>query len=58
MFSVFCTGHGGEVLLWASNIIGMVNTAEGIELRWRCPCGSTGTWITGARREHPARLSA
>ncbi len=51
MFSVYCSGHEHEVLLFASNITGITNTPGGIVVAWRCPCGTTGHWVTGARHE-------
>lgn len=50
MFSVMCPGHRREVLLTRSNITGLANTVDGVEVHWRCRCGSTGTWFTGAVR--------
>ncbi|HEX9993446.1 MAG TPA: hypothetical protein VGB14_11005 [Acidimicrobiales bacterium] len=58
MFSVYCPGHEREVLLSVSNIVGMSNTAEGIEVHWRCRCGAAGTWLTGARRSRPGTAAA
>ena len=60
MFSVHCSGHGAHVLLTASAIERLVNTDHGIELHWRCRCGTTGMVITGrgAGREPSAPLPA
>lgn len=58
MFSVYCPGHEHEVLLTVSAITGVANTAEGIEVHWRCRCGTTGTWLTGARRPVAAPTAA
>jgi hypothetical protein len=47
MFSVHCEGHGARVVLGNRAITGLVNTARGIEVHWRCHCGTTGVEITG-----------
>lgn len=58
MFTVHCPGHQREVLLSASSIVGVTNTAEGIEVSWRCRCGATGVWLTGAQRTVAAAAAA
>ena len=50
MFTAHCPTHGTEVLLFARNITGLVNTADGIVVSWRCTCGTEGTLLTGRRR--------
>jgi hypothetical protein len=51
MFSVHCKGHGGTVLLDELAITGLVNTEHGIELHWRCSCGTEGVELLGALAE-------
>lgn len=51
MFSVDCSGHGSPVLLGNRSIERLVNTDQGIELHWRCRCGTTGTVLTGRAAE-------
>jgi len=48
MFTVTCEIHDGVVLLPESHITRLVNTPRGIELHWRCYCGSEGVELTGA----------
>lgn len=48
MFSVHCTGHGSRVILSNRAITSLVNTEHGIELHWRCHCGTTGVEVLGA----------
>ena len=48
MFSVHCTGHGGRVILSNRAITSLVNTEHGIELHWRCQCGTEGIELMGA----------
>ena len=47
MFSVHCDGHGARVILTSRSITALANTARGIELHWRCPCGSEGVELLG-----------
>lgn len=42
MFSVYCPGHGGEVLLGPDNIEALAGSPSGLRLYWRCSCGQTG----------------
>jgi hypothetical protein len=43
MFTVYCNGHGSQVLLFAEHIQELANRPDGIALRWRCTCGTAGT---------------
>jgi hypothetical protein len=43
MFAVYCPGHHRRVLLFSEHITELVNQPGGFMLRWRCPCGATGT---------------
>jgi hypothetical protein len=43
MFAVYCPRHASRVLLFTEHITEIVNRPDGIDLRWRCPCGAAGT---------------
>ncbi len=45
MFTVHCSGHDSRVLLFPEHIEELVNRPDGVELRWRCTCGTTGTTL-------------
>jgi hypothetical protein len=45
MFTVYCTGHGSRVLLFSEHIEELRNRPGGMQLRWRCTCGTTGTTL-------------
>jgi hypothetical protein len=47
MFSVYCEGHASRVILSNRQITQLVNTDHGIELHWRCSCGTEGSELTG-----------
>jgi hypothetical protein len=49
MFVVHCSGHNSKVLLFSEHITELVNQPFGVELKWRCTCGTTGT--TRIRRD-------
>lgn len=49
MFDVYCPDHGSRVLLFSGDIEAMLNTQEGVEVHYRCPCGYRGVWHTGQR---------
>jgi len=55
MFSVHCAGHGARVILTARHITGLVNSERGIEVLWRCPCGTEGVELMG--QDAVARVS-
>lgn len=57
MFDVFCDHHGGRVLLGTSRIEQIRNTEDGIDVSFRCYCGTSGIWHTG-RRAHAAERPA
>jgi hypothetical protein len=42
MFTVHCPTHRAEVLLGARSIEHLRNTDSGVELAWRCHCGTRG----------------
>lgn len=56
MFSVDCPKHGTKVLLGHRSIVALRNTAAGIEVHWRCPCGGEGHLLTG-RPSVPCRVT-
>lgn len=43
MFTIYCSGHDSRVLLFPEHIEELVNRPDGVELRWRCTCGTAGT---------------
>ena len=42
MFTVYCSSHGGQVLLGPDNIEALADDTSGRRLHWRCTCGQTG----------------
>jgi hypothetical protein len=54
MFDVDCPGCEARVLLGPRNITAMDNTDAGIVVRWRCRCGSEGSFLTGRPCDNPA----
>jgi hypothetical protein len=59
MFSVYCPTHGGQILLSSRHIESLRNTDHGIEIHWRCVCGTRGVEVSGrlARRADPVAAS-
>jgi hypothetical protein len=47
MFEVYCAGHGAHVLLDASRIEAIHNSAQGPVVAWRCWCGAGGALPAG-----------
>jgi len=48
MFTVYCHGHGGDVLIWPSSITRVVNIRPGVmQVLYRCHCGTRGAIRTG-----------
>jgi hypothetical protein len=47
MFDVYCPGHRADVLLDASRIVAIHNTARGPVVAWRCWCGTRGALRAG-----------
>jgi hypothetical protein len=48
IFAVHCPTHASRVLLDEVNVIAVVNRPGHRPLvRWRCSCGTTGTWDPG-----------
>jgi len=59
MFSIHCPSHQTRILLGPRAIEALVDTADGIELHWRCHCGARGTLLTGRRAaERPTAEAA
>ena len=54
MFSVHCAGHGSRVILGTRAITKLENTDHGIELHWRCHCGTVGVDLVGRLAEQHA----
>ena len=52
MFTVYCEGHGTNLLMGHRQIVRLVNHPDGIELHWRCYLGHEGTCRVG-RRHRP-----
>lgn len=50
MFSVYCEGHGREILLGPDYIEHVINHDHAIEVQWRCDQGHTGNWLIERRR--------
>ena len=48
MFAFWCPRHRTDVLVWPSDIDGIVNTVDGICVRFHCGCGFRGVLRTGA----------
>jgi hypothetical protein len=47
MFDVYCPSHRADVLLDASRIEAIHNTARGPVVAWRCWCGARGVLRAG-----------
>ena len=58
MLTVHCPAHRTRVLIFTSGVEGVRNTAEGIEVDYRCTCGHRGTWLSGRRRRSGADAAA
>lgn len=51
MFLARCEKLGRDALIWASDLLGIVNSDEGILVRYRCICGDTAELLTGSRSD-------
>lgn len=58
MFTAYCPAHEAAVLLPLSRMRALRNTAQGIELRFACWCGTSLEILTGVTAEEPAPASA
>lgn len=47
MFDVFCTDCSRRQLVFASQVLGVVNDENGIHVVFRCGRGHVGVWVTG-----------
>jgi hypothetical protein len=54
MFDVHCKACGRRRLVFPSQVLGVVNDADGIHVTYRCWCHAVGVWDTG-RDGSPAR---
>ena len=45
MFDVFCTAHGGRVLLTTRRILAIEGDRDTLSVHYRCWCGHEGTWL-------------
>lgn len=55
MLDVFCPGHARVVLLPTEGIEALRHLPDGIEVTWRCSCGTRGAAVVG---RPPVRLAA
>ena len=50
MMQVWCAGCGAQVLLWPTDVKGIVNTARGAIVVYRCGAGHEGAELVERRR--------
>jgi hypothetical protein len=55
MFRAYCPTHGAEVLLSPLSIEAVDNRPDGIDIHWRCTCGTAGVLHTGAAARRGGR---
>jgi hypothetical protein len=58
MFDVFCTDCSSRQLVFAGQVLGIVNDENGIHVVFRCSRGHVGVWDTGRAAAKPAVASA
>jgi hypothetical protein len=46
-----CEKLGRDALIWASDLLGIVNSDDGMVVRYRCVCGETAELLTGSRSD-------
>jgi hypothetical protein len=51
VFLARCDRLGRDALIWASDLLGIVNSDEGLFVRYRCICGDTAELLTGSRSD-------
>jgi hypothetical protein len=51
VFLARCDHLGRDALIWASDVSGIVNTEEGMVVRYRCVCGEAAELLTGSRSD-------
>jgi hypothetical protein len=49
VFLARCENLGRDALIWASDLVGIDNTDEGIVVRYRCVCGEPAELLIGSR---------
>jgi hypothetical protein len=49
MFDVFCSDCSRRQLVFAGQVLGVVNDENGIHVLFRCSRGHAGVWNTGRR---------
>lgn len=54
MFDVFCSACSSRRLVFPGQVLGLVNSPDGIAVQYRCWCGEIGVWTTG--RKSPAAV--
>jgi hypothetical protein len=47
MFDITCSTCARRQLIFAGQVLGVLNDEKGIHVAYRCTCGSTGVWDTG-----------
>jgi hypothetical protein len=48
VFKTQCDVLGCDALIWASDIHSIVNTEQGMIVRYRCVCGEPAEMLTGS----------
>jgi len=48
VFLAQCEILGCNALIWPSDLVGIVNTGQGMVVRYRCVCGDTAEMLTGS----------
>jgi hypothetical protein len=51
-----CGILGREVLIWASDLEGIINTDDGMVVRYRCACGELAETLAGPHASVTANL--
>ncbi len=51
MFLARCEKLDREALIWVSDLLGIVNTNDGMVVRYRCVCGQNAELLTGSRSD-------
>ena len=54
MMQVWCAGCGAHVLLWPTDLTGVINTDRGAIVVYRCGAGHDGAELVG--RARPAAI--
>lgn len=48
MFRAQCDNLGCDALIWASDLESIINTEQGMIVRYRCVCGETAEMLIGS----------